>query len=376
MKSRSIVDSISLVQGLRQCAGSSDPGIAHNDEYKHARRRLTAQQPRNSRQVGGRADVVRRRWGIILAGGDGVRLRGLTRLISGDDRPKQFCPLLGEGTLLEQARRRAEKSIPPEQILFALSRAHQDYYRDLGIRASQRIVQPCNRGTAPAILYTLLRIARMDPDGIAAILPCDHYYAPENNFTVALESAFEIAQARPQSVVLVGAQPKGPELEYGWIELGEPTRGCHAEVFHVRGFHEKPSLPLAEHLLRTGALWNTFVMVGHAQAFLELAREFVPGLLAAFRSEQALPPHGAEIRIADWLYARIAPADFSRQILSPGASRLVTLPLGGADWNDLGDPDRVFSTLLGSDAELPGWAVRWQAVRRAERTSACLAAIA
>lgn len=40
------------------------------------------------------------RWAIIRAGGDGTRLRDLTRRIAGDDRPKQFCPLLGEETHL------------------------------------------------------------------------------------------------------------------------------------------------------------------------------------------------------------------------------------------------------------------------------------
>jgi dTDP-glucose pyrophosphorylase len=30
-----------------------------------------------------------RRWGVILAGGDGMRLRALTRTLTGDDRPKQ-----------------------------------------------------------------------------------------------------------------------------------------------------------------------------------------------------------------------------------------------------------------------------------------------
>src|SRR5260370_1151683 len=37
----------------------------------------------------------RDRWAVILAGGDGTRLRSLTRAIAGDDRPKQFCPILG-----------------------------------------------------------------------------------------------------------------------------------------------------------------------------------------------------------------------------------------------------------------------------------------
>jgi hypothetical protein len=36
------------------------------------------------------------RWGVVLAGGDGLRLKPLTQFICGDERPKQFCPLLGD----------------------------------------------------------------------------------------------------------------------------------------------------------------------------------------------------------------------------------------------------------------------------------------
>jgi mannose-1-phosphate guanylyltransferase len=47
------------------------------------------------------------RWAVMLAGGDGTRLRSVTRRIAGDERPKQFCRLLGETTMLDQARARA-----------------------------------------------------------------------------------------------------------------------------------------------------------------------------------------------------------------------------------------------------------------------------
>jgi mannose-1-phosphate guanylyltransferase len=49
-------------------------------------------------------------WGVILAGGDGTRLKSLTRRIAGDERPKQFCPVLGKATLLEQTQRRPRGS--------------------------------------------------------------------------------------------------------------------------------------------------------------------------------------------------------------------------------------------------------------------------
>lgn len=257
-------------------------GVEGGFGSRHVECRLTAHVPHDLRQesrrgVGGddygreaqeaaSRERATRRWGVILAGGDGTRLRRLTRFVCGDDRPKQFCPLLGKFTLLQEARQRAERSICPDQILYSLTQAHQDYYLcDLGDRPSQRVVQPCNKGTAPAILYTLLHIAQMDPDAIVAILPCDHYYSRENVFTAALESAFAIAEARRESIVLLGAEPKAPEVEYGWIELGEVV-GPHPGVFHVMGFQEKPPLPIAEHLLRSRSLWNTFVMVGHVNA--------------------------------------------------------------------------------------------------------------
>jgi mannose-1-phosphate guanylyltransferase len=317
-----------------------------------------------------KVDSIDRRWGMVLAGGDGVRLRELTRFVFGDDRPKQFCPLLGKDTLLQEARRRAERSISPNQILYPLTRAHQSYYiRELGDQPSQRIVQPCNKGTAPAILYTLLHIAKADADAVVAILPCDHYYSREDAFTSAFESAFTVAEARLGSVVLLGAQPNAPEVEYGWIEPGNavvPGRG----VFHVMRFHEKPSLPIAEHLLRSGCLWNTFVMVGHVNAFLDLALASVPGLLQVLRSAPLFSTSNGETRIPDRVYDQIDPVDFSRMVLSRGAGRLLTLPLGEVEWNDLGDPERVISTLLERRVELPIWAKLWRSARETKPSPA------
>jgi len=298
------------------------------------------------------------RWGIVLAGGDGVRLRELTEWVWGDPRPKQFCPLLGERTLLEEARDRAQRSVPPEQILYSVTRTHEEYYLPcLADRPSQTIVQPSNKGTAPAILSALMRIAHTDPNAMVVILPCDHYYSPESAFTAALESAFAIGEQRSGSIVLLGVEPKSPEVEYGWIEVGEGIRG-HSELFQVGGFHEKPPLPRAEALLTDGSLWNTFVMVGRVSAFLEMGRATVPGLLQVLDSWQVILPSG-ECRIPDAVYNRIPSTDFSRQVLSAATDRLLALRLADVEWSDLGDPYRVLVTLFEKNGYLPDWAKLW-----------------
>ena len=47
-----------------------------------------------------------KRVAVVLVGGDGSRLKPLTRAIAGDERPKQFCPILNDRTLLDETRRR------------------------------------------------------------------------------------------------------------------------------------------------------------------------------------------------------------------------------------------------------------------------------
>jgi mannose-1-phosphate guanylyltransferase len=296
------------------------------------------------------------RWGVILAGGDGVRLRSLTRAVSGDDRPKQFSPLLGGKTLLAQTRLRISEGIDPDRTLFVLTRAHEPFYeKELeNVPPNRMVVQPSNRGTLPAILWSLLRLIRFDERALVAFFPSDHHYSKEDEFMTGVASAFDLAETNAQSVILLGAAATHPEIEYGWIEPeATGASGFTDRLTRVKRFWEKPSQQIARRLLDRGCLWNTFVMVGCATAFLGMIRQASPTLYRAFEPILSLPGPEAEAETMRPIYDRLSTADFSKQVLSVSTERLAVSSLGDIGWNDFGDPRRLITTLFESGIQNP-----------------------
>ncbi len=90
------------------------------------------------------------RWGVILAGGDGTRLLPLMRRITGGDRPKQFCSVVGRETLPEQTQRRIPRLVPKQRTLLAMTRAYEAFYAaDIeALLPPEMPIQSQNQGTA------------------------------------------------------------------------------------------------------------------------------------------------------------------------------------------------------------------------------------
>jgi mannose-1-phosphate guanylyltransferase len=302
----------------------------------------------------------RRRWAVVLAGGEGVRLRSLTRLVSGDNRPKQFCPLLGGRTLLAQTRIRITRDFAHSRTLFVLLKSHECFYRKElgGVAPARMIVQPSNRGTLPAILASLMRIIRQNRNALVAFFPSDHFYFDEKRFRKDVESAFTAAEDHPQTVILLAAEAKHPEVGYGWIEVQPTFTDPGRRILSLKHFWEKPSQALAEELLDRGCLWNTFVMVGTAQAFADMIRSSASDLYGAFEPLLAYRKPEAEEAKLGAIYENLRAADFSKQVLSANKERLAVLPLGDVGWSDLGDPRRVITVLSETGVERE-WVTHW-----------------
>src|SRR6202167_6228476 len=199
---------------------------------------------------------------VILAGGAGVRLCSLTPEVFGHPIPKQFCPLFEGSTLLEQTVRRVSLLVHPAQTLTVLNRSHREFYAPLlNVTPWQNLlIQPENRGTAPAILCALLRLIETGHTGPLAIFPSDHYVSDDFVFMLHVATALRAVARSPQLTVLLGIAPDGPETDYGWIQPGSPLAlptGVIGKISRVRRFIEKPSAEVAGDLYERNYLWNS-----------------------------------------------------------------------------------------------------------------------
>ncbi len=286
------------------------------------------------------------RLAIILAGEESEDLRSLTRQITGEDTPGQFCAILGKTTMLEETWRRVALAFPSERTLTVVTRRHSGFYKRLvsGTKPKRIIVQPHSRGMAPAILYALFRLQDISGNATLAIFPSHHYVEDDAAFMRHVEFALEGARARPDLVVLLGAMPDCPETDYCWIEMGDRVPE-YLRLAYVRALSERPSHRGAVLRWQLGWLWNSSVIVARIPALLSLMREVCPQLYTSFDSLYAMTSANVETEAVEALYAAIGEQDFWREVATRSPMNLAVLPVAGVEWSDLSRPRRVLEIM-------------------------------
>lgn len=287
-------------------------------------------------------------WGIILAGGDGKRLQSFIHSQYDTDAPKQYCTFTGTRSMLRHTVDRAEMLIKPERLLTIVSKDHFRYSQDqLADRPlGTVIVQPVNRETGPAILYSLLHVYRHDPEAIVCLFPSDHFALNERRFMEHIEFSCASVSANPKSFILLGADPQQSGGEYGWIVTGEQIVDDDAKrVYSVSRFVEKPEAFTGYQLYHGGGLCNTMIIVGKAKTLLALFKTFTRTLYEALWAIRDVLGSSLEAQIVKEVYSKLSSMNFSYSILDNNPVGLRAVRLQGAYWNDWGDEDRIRSDI-------------------------------
>jgi len=293
-------------------------------------------------------------WSIILAGGEGTRLRALVHRWLGRPKPKQYCAFVGTRSMFQHTLDRASRLTPPERMVTVVAHSHRhDALAQLDGRGSNTLLfQPANRDTAAGVFLPLTYIRARAPHATVVLYPSDHFVYPEARFLDTVRRAVRLAASQPARVVMLGVAPDRLELDYGWIQPGQPLTDLPGEPGQaVHSFLEKPDAAQADAALRTGALWNTLVFAAHVDLLWTLGWHCLPDMMPHFeRLSQAIggPEEG---RALEAIYQDMPAKNFSSDLLQRVPEQLAVVELTGVLWSDWGKPERIAETLRRIDRQ-------------------------
>jgi mannose-1-phosphate guanylyltransferase/mannose-6-phosphate isomerase len=219
---------------------------------------------------------------VLLSGGVGSRLWPVSR----EAHPKQFLPLAGELSMLQETLKRTvglEASAPVvvcnEEHRFMVA----EQFRQVDLQANALILEPEGRNTAPAVALAALQAIETDPDAILLVLPADHLIQNIPAFVAAVDKALPLAQTG--QLMTFGVVPTQPEIGYGYIKCGDRISD---DLYALERFVEKPNLTVAGEYVASGDyLWNSGMFLLGANVYLEELQRFAPEMLDACRQAMA-----------------------------------------------------------------------------------------
>lgn len=260
---------------------------------------------------------------VVLAGGIGSRFWPASR----PARPKQLLALAGEGPLIVDTVRRAERLVGAENVRLLTGAELVAPFRSvLPEYPEERFwVEPVARSTGPALTWAAARVAADHPDATIVSLHADHLIRPFDEFETAIIRAARAAYER-HGLVCLGIRPTRPETGYGYIELGDETApGVRA----VRQFVEKPDLDTARGYVAGGHhLWNSGIFVWRAGDFLDAVRRLTPEISRAL---PALDEGGAGVEA---FFDQVEPVSVDVGVLERADD--VEVVVAEFEWDDVG----------------------------------------
>lgn len=271
---------------------------------------------------------------VIMAGGTGSRLWPMSR----ESFPKQFLSIddssfsLLQQTLqrlsgLEGAKVAAPLVICNENHRFLVA----EQLRAIDQLATNIILEPVGRNTAPAVALAAHLAAEADPDSILLVLAADHLIKKVENFHSAIQTALQFASQN--HLVTFGIIPEHPETGYGYIKRGS---NLSSDCFNVESFVEKPCLEKAQEYLACGEYsWNSGMFMFKTAKFLHELEQFSPEIFANTQKSVAESQRDMNFIRVEQETFKHCPSDSIDYAVMEKTNDAVVIPID-AGWSDVG----------------------------------------
>jgi|WetSurSiteA1Bulk_404760.scaffolds.fasta_scaffold00444_3 mannose-1-phosphate guanylyltransferase len=286
---------------------------------------------------------------IIMAGGIGSRFWPLSRT----RKPKQFLDILGTGrTLLQQTFDRLRNVFPVENILIV---TNEDYEALVSkqlpeIGASQILLEPMRRNTAPCIAYANHKINLINPNARILVAPSDHVILKEQDFLEVVRKGLDFVSDN-ECLLTLGIQPSRPETGYGYIQInGDKTKIDLNQSFRrVKTFTEKPDLAMAELFIQSGDFfWNSGMFFWSLNTIMKAFNSYLPDIDQLFSEGKSYYNTEKEADFISRVYPNCKNISIDYGIMEKAENVFVLCSDFG--WSDLGTWGSLYD-MLHKDAE-------------------------
>lgn len=268
---------------------------------------------------------------VLLSGGVGSRLWPLSRELN----PKQFLPLTGDLSLLEQSLVRAESLSGIAKPIIVCNEEHRflvaEQVRNIELKAEAIILEPTGRNTAPAVAVAAFQAIKTDAEAVLLVMPADHVVQDVDAFSVAI--SIGLPKALDGKLVTFGIIPESPETGYGYIRRGDDAGDS---CYTISEFVEKPELEVAKGYLAEGNYyWNSGMFLLSAKAYLQELEKFAPEMYSAAKASLDNATQDMDFVRLDKIDFESCPSDSIDYAVMEKTTNGIVVPLS-CGWSDIG----------------------------------------
>jgi mannose-1-phosphate guanylyltransferase/mannose-6-phosphate isomerase len=275
---------------------------------------------------------------VILSGGSGTRLWPISR----KDYPKQYLPLFGDKTILQQTILRLNGLDNLSDPIIICNEDHRfivaEQCRQIEVNSPTILLEPIGRNTAPAIAAAALQAIKDADNSILLVLSADHVIQDVDAFHQAIN--FAIKQAQSGKLTTFGVVPTNPNTSYGYIQTSNAFKNG---AYKVEKFIEKPDLETANLFLSQGNyFWNSGMFLFKSKILIDQLKLHAPDLLNSVCKAVDKSSIDLDFIRLEKQSFESSPSISIDYALMEKSNNLVVVPLD-AMWSDIGSWSELYN---------------------------------